>query len=115
LRNCPEKFPIFLNTLYEDFFVSGKKQPDLTSIFVHELGHLLGVDHSCENNSIRTGMPDCKQLSSTSEYIPAVMFPVVRFSTNNVGEVKNALTKNDQGRMNCLYGADGAGKPTVSP
>ncbi len=35
----PSIFMAIIEVNYEDFFVEGKKQPDLKSIFVHELGH----------------------------------------------------------------------------
>jgi hypothetical protein len=110
----PTIFMAIMELNYEDFFVAGKKQPDLKSIFIHELGHLLGLDHSCEVNSNRAGMPNCRALTAAqSDYYDAVMFPVVRFNASTgAGEVRQTLNKNDMSRANCLYGADGAGTPT---
>lgn len=87
---------------YAYFFTSGKRQPDLTSIFVHEFGHLVGLDHSCDSTG-RTGFPICSATELPSSYISAVMYPVVLFDTTGVGEVRQDLNENDEGRGNCLY------------
>ncbi len=112
-KPIPTIFMAVMEVNYEDFFIEGKKLPDLKSIFIHELGHLLGLDHSCENSSARTGMPNCRELTGDqSEYYDAVMFPVVSFeSGSGLGESRTSLNDNDMGRANCLYGADGAGPP----
>lgn len=87
---------------YQDYFLDGKKKPDLTSIFAHEFGHLVGLDHSCDSNK-RAGFPSCSSTSLPTAYFNAVMFPVVLFSDSGVGEQRRTLMENDQGRANCLY------------
>lgn len=78
---------------YQNYFVSGQPIPDLQSIVVHELGHILGLDHSC-NGSACSGAPD--------DYRNAVMYPALGFD-GVYGRVKRDVATNDQERANCLY------------
>lgn len=107
--SCPTpasggKFPSFFMAImeinYQNFFVTGQKRPDLQSIVLHELGHVLGLNHSCEP-SARTGVPACGD--EANEFTQAVMAPVFGFDVSGSGEQKRILQANDQGRANCLY------------
>ncbi|MBN22347.1 MAG: hypothetical protein CL678_13780 [Bdellovibrionaceae bacterium] len=84
---------------YKNFFYAGRV-PDLESIFVHEFGHLIGVNHSCEGTA-SSGVPKCSTGLDVN-YLSAVMFPAVQFS-GNTGIPRRSLNSNDQGRANCLY------------
>jgi hypothetical protein len=99
---------------FEDFFVEGKKQPDLRSIMLHELGHLLGADHSCDNNG-KAGFVNCNTLGEDDlsvSIFEAVLYPVVPFFEDGTGEQRRELNENDQGRSNCIYDTSGSTSST---
>jgi hypothetical protein len=88
---------------YQNFFSTGKKQPDLQTIVLHEFGHLLGLNHTCEAEA-RTGVPKCSDPNLNPVYVSALMFPTFGFdSGTGQGVIKRSLNTNDQGRANCLY------------
>ena len=78
---------------YQNYFTNGNPVPDLQSIITHELGHVLGLDHSCTGSGC-TNAPD--------DYVSAVMYPTLGF-TGGQGVQKRELTTNDEDRANCLY------------
>ena len=92
---------------YQSFFVNGNKVPDLQSIILHELGHLHGLNHSCEATA-KTGFPNCNSTTLDPSYNLASMYPVFGFDASGAGQIKSSLGTNDEERANCLY-------PTTSP
>ncbi|MCM2323419.1 MAG: matrixin family metalloprotease [Oligoflexia bacterium] len=98
----PYYFNSSIELNYRDFFVAGKKRPDLQTIILHEFGHLLGLDHSCEAGG-KPGIPDCQASSLNPAYVEAIMFPAFGFDASGYGIRKRDLQENDQGRGNCLY------------
>lgn len=86
---------------YQHYFVTNQR-PDLQSIILHELGHLIGLDHSC-GGSGEIGLPPCNAGTINPLYLSAVMFPGSGInSSTGVGIPRRALNANDQGRFNCL-------------
>ena len=78
---------------------------DLESETLHQLGHVLGLLHSCNGSSggsaDATTAPACLQggvLAVPKAYADAVMFPFLLD-----GQVKHTLGQNDTGRVSCLY------------
>jgi hypothetical protein len=86
---------------FRDYWVTGGRQPDLESIVLHELGHLLGLDHSCSSQS-KDGVPGCSDEDLNPDYAAAIMYPSISFK-GNYGEERRTLETNDQERANCLY------------
>lgn len=92
---------------FENFFIAGKQVPDLTTLLVHELGHMIGLDHSCAtqyDSTSATHPPLCSSSSLDPLYYEAAMYPTVNFKSDGTGYVRRALNFNDQGRASCLYG-----------
>ena len=94
---------------YVSFFnTASGRFPDLQSIALHEMGHLMGLDHSCgplgrpNANKPNVACPD-PNASPDDPLVQAVMFRNVLFDSAGNGEVKRELQDNDQGRANCLY------------
>ena len=93
---------------YRYFFVEGRPNPDLQATLLHELGHLLGLGHSCEpglssEQEQETLVPSCDNPSISQGYLDAVMFPSVNLTQSGSGNTKRILRENDMGRANCLY------------
>jgi hypothetical protein len=99
----PSTYMAYMEVNYQGFFQQGLKQPDLQTIVSHELGHLLGLYHSCDAGSTAAGKPDCLNSSLNPDYQTALMYPVFGFNSDLSGEQKRNLASNDQGRANCLY------------
>jgi len=74
-------------------------------IALHELGHAIGLDHSCQFNSNDSKFARCEGLESTHPYFQAILYPVFPFVTqrSTAQEIKQTLRKNDMERAHCLY------------
>ena len=74
-----------------------------TSVILHELGHAIGLDHSCTDGSPRDDYAGCGGLGADHPYRQAVMYPRLAQTAHSGGEVKESLQTNDLERMQCLY------------
>lgn len=94
---------MYLN--YRNFFTAGNPNPGLEETMLHELGHLLGLGHSCEigfsqEEAETLLIPSCENSNLPQAYRDAIMFPTVSLAGPSG---KTAIQSNDQGRANCLY------------
>lgn len=76
-----------------------------SSVFLHELGHSLGLDHSCTGGAGSEKFISCMGLPEYHPYHLAVMFPSLRARRTPIEdpEIKDSLRDNDILRTQCLY------------
>ncbi len=98
----PQMYMAVIEVNYQQFFVNGQKVPDLQSILLHELGHLIGLNHSCEAFT-KTGTPNCNDPNLNPDYVVASMFPSFSFDSSGQGQQRRSLGTDDEERANCLY------------
>lgn len=86
-------------------YIPSIETQQLSSVVLHELGHVVGLDHSCQDGQTVAGFAGCAGLASAHPYREAVMFPYLysRRSTQVGPEIKNALRTNDVQRVQCMY------------
>jgi hypothetical protein len=81
-------------------------QRQIQSIALHELGHVIGLDHSCMDGAGTGNYKGCSSLDEDHPYRSASMFPVLRGPSVMWGgpELKEGLKENDTVRANCVLG-----------
>ena len=76
----------------------------LASIVLHELGHALGLNHSCLGEAARSDYATCNGMANEHPYHKAIMFPFLRIGAGkDSSEIKDQLKSNDMERAYCLY------------
>jgi hypothetical protein len=101
--NSVDKQIILLNT---KTIVGGQ----FMSVTLHELGHAIGLDHSCNDQDGDPSWVACSYVKKADHpYRQAVMYPVLNVSSLAAGlwsggvELKESLTSNDAERAECRY------------
>lgn len=78
-----------------------------TSVILHELGHTLGLDHSCDSKGGSSGFLSCDGVDANNDpdYYDAVMYPSLSEGLTAQGtlQLKDQLQANDTARASCLY------------
>ena len=86
---------ILLN--FDEFNTSSGNTVDVQSLVLHELGHVLGLLHSCNpGNGDTTTAVACGQ--APFRYLEAVMYFQL-----GLNEIRRQLRQNDYSRINCIY------------
>lgn len=92
-------------------FPEAIQSPQFSSVVLHELGHSIGLDHSClSGNGSREDFRSCVGLELSHAYRQAVMYPWLHVSSNkanllgvlDIPEIKDTLRSNDQLRAECV-------------
>lgn len=93
-----ENASVLLN--FEQFNMPGRGKVDLESLLVHELGHVLGLLHSCNGSGEESfdGASSLACASAPKDFVDALMFPYLAR-----GKIRRDIRQNDLDRANCLY------------
>jgi hypothetical protein len=77
------------------------------SILLHELGHTLGLDHSCAFHRNEPDWVGCSMLDPSHPYVMAVLYPLISKNEQypDRSEIKETLEQNDRDRALCWVGS----------
>ena len=92
------------------------RSAQVRSVMLHELGHALGLDHSCQLAGGHESFVACTSIPAGHPYRIAVMYPTLKVSvrggasaSSSTDEVKEMLQENDRARAGCLYSVEDGG------
>lgn len=100
---CSQRWDLVQQIIYVNPSLINPTQ--VSSVVLHELGHAIGLDHSCQPGTGDAKFRSCGALAPDHPYRQAVMYPSLKSISSASGmnpEVKEIPRSNDKVRAQCV-------------